>query len=79
MIAMDLLIGLEITRAKENSLLRPTDGAMVNLISELAVGQGYVRNKVDLVPLACEDEIQITCPVWRLFQLSRVGRKLLRN
>ena len=42
----------KIKRAKGNNLTRCNPG---NLIPEQTVSRGYVRNKVDLEPLACEN------------------------
>ena len=38
-----------------NNLLQPIGSLVGNPICEYAISQGYVRNKVDLVPLACEN------------------------
>ena len=51
----DYLIGQKITWSKRNSLLQSINCASGNPVFEVAVCQGHVRNRVDLVHLACED------------------------
>ena len=53
--ATDLVIGLKITYNKGNTSLQTIDSTVGNLICKFAISPGCIRNKVNLMPLACED------------------------